>query len=202
MLFGSALYPHRAPRSPSAAERRVFNWFAFDVARIGRLMSQTKQPDLGVGALLDLGNSDQVELLLLSLRLAARDHVRRGESLFMLLGRIDAMLDASGGRSSEGTVDAGLTVLRAIVRTELLQEESRQRYPRHAALRELTDTATAALVRGFVSRFGRHLPHELQRAFPQFAEVVRNVSPPAQEERLATRSFEPPATREERRLLA
>ena len=180
MLFGtSTLYLHRAPRLPSEAEQRLFNLFAFDVTRVGRLMSQTKQPDLGVGAPLDLGKSEQVEHLLLSLRIAARDHVRRGESLLVLLGRIDAMLDASGGRSSKSTVDTGLSLLRAIVRAELLREESRQRYPRHAALREATDTATAALVRGFVSRFGRHLPHELQRAFPQFAEAVRNASPPA-----------------------
>ena len=135
MLFGtSTLHLHRAPRLPSEAEQRVFSRFAFDVTRVGKLMSQTKQPDLGVGAPLDLGKSEQVELVLLSLRIATRDHVRRGERLLVLLGRIDAMLDASGGRSSESTVDTGLSLLRAIVRAELLQEESRQRYPRHRAL--------------------------------------------------------------------
>lgn len=181
MLFGTiALYLCRAPRLPSEAEQRVFNLFASDVTRVGKLMSQTRQPDLGVGASLDLGKSEQVELVLHSLRFAAKDHVRRGESLLVLLGRIDAMLEASGGRSSQSTVDTGLSLLRAIARAELLQEESRQRYPRHAALRAATDSATAAFVRGFVSRFGARLPHELERAFPRFAEAVPNASSPAQ----------------------
>jgi hypothetical protein len=172
-VWGSTRCLYRARRLPSEAERRVFNLFAFDVARVGKLLSQTKHPDLGVGLPLDLGKSEQVELVLLSLRLAAKDHLRRGEDLLALLKRIDAMLDASGGRSSQSTVDAGLSLLRAIARAELLQEESRQRYPQHVALRETTDTATAALARGFVTRFGAHLPRELQRAFPRFAAARR-----------------------------
>jgi hypothetical protein len=169
---------------PSEHEQTVFDLFGLDVIRVGKALVANKQLALGVGAPVDLGKSDQVEFVLLTIRVAARDHLRRGEDLLTLLDRVDAMLDSSTGRrSTEDGIDVGLCLLHVIAKSELLQEESRKRFARHAPLRNLADKASAELVRGFVARFGGELPKEIQRAFPRFSGAAEEAWRPTRAQR-------------------
>ncbi len=175
---------HREPAVPSYAERTVFDMFAYQAAHVSGQLAQGKQLRVGAGASVDLAQSDEVELVLLSARTAARDHARRGEDLLALIERLSAMLNASpSGRSGDWKTDAGLHLLRAIAIAELLERESTVRFAQHAPLRRLADATTAELVVGFLARFGGSLPAEVQRAFPRFARALRNAWRPVQAKR-------------------
>lgn len=175
---------HREPAVPSYAERTVFEMFAHQAAQVSGQLAQGKQLSLGAGAPVDLGKSDQVELVLLSIQTAARDHVRRGEDLLALIERVSAMLNASpSGRSGDWNADAGLHLLRAIAISELLEHELAARFTQYAPLSRLAESTTAALVAGFLARFGGNLPTEVQRAFPRFARAVRNAWRPVHAKR-------------------
>jgi hypothetical protein len=117
--------------------------------------------------------------------MAAKAHLHRGEGLFALIDRADAMIDATGGvaRAGGGKMDVGLQVLRAIAMAEVLDDEARGRFARNAALRALADGTMAQLVAGFIARFGGSLPTEVQRAFPRFATALRDAWRPIQERR-------------------
>ena len=171
---------------PSPAEQVVLESFAREATALGRALVETRQLRLERCASLDLANSANVEFLLLSIRMAAKAHLRRGEGLFALIDRADAMVDAARGAArvaAGGKMDVGLQVLRAIAMAEVLDEESRGRFARNAALRALADATMTQLVAGFAARFGGTLPAEVQRAFPRFAAALREAWRPVQARR-------------------
>jgi hypothetical protein len=175
---------HGQSRSPSPAEQTVFDMFAHKAAHVGRSLAQSKRLSLGSGPAVDLTQSEQVELVLLSLRSGAKDHVKRGEDLLTLIERVGAMLNVSPrARGGEGTTDVGLHLMRAIAIAELLQQESTQRFARHEPLRRLAEATMTQVVQGFVARFGGNIASEIQRAFPRFARTIRTVWQPVEAKR-------------------
>jgi hypothetical protein len=177
--------PQRAPApGPSPAEQVVLESFARHTAALGGVLAASRQLRLEGCAPLDLASSTSLEFLLLSVRMAAKQHLQRGEDLLRLIDRAEAMLDASRGVRPEGTkTDAGIQMLRAIAMAELLHEESRGRFARQESLRQLADGAMASLVNGFVLRFGGDLPAELRKAFPAFAAAIRDAWRPVEARR-------------------
>jgi hypothetical protein len=161
----------------------VFDIFAAQAAQLGGVLVQSKELRLG-SAPVDLGRSEEVEHVLLSLRAAAKDHARRGEDLLTLIERLDAMLKASvSGRPMNGKTDAGLYVLRAVAIAELLQQESAQRFAGHAPLNRLAEATATQLAQGFLARFGGNLATDVQRVFPRFARRLRQNWRPVQKKR-------------------
>ncbi|HTO50909.1 MAG TPA: hypothetical protein VML91_24955 [Burkholderiales bacterium] len=169
---------------PSPAERFVLESFAAQAALVGRLLADARQLRIDGCAPVDVTSSTTLEYLLLSIRFAAKEHLQRGDDLLRLVELLGAILDAArGARADGGKTDAGLHLLRAIAMAELLHEESRGRFARHADLRELADATMASLVAGFLSRFGGELPGEVRKAFPGFGAAMRDAWRPIQERR-------------------
>jgi hypothetical protein len=169
---------------PSAAERFVLESCAARAAALGRALAENRQLRLEGCAPLDLASATTLEFLLLGVRIAAKQHLQRGDDLLRLIERAGAILDAArGARTEGGQTDAGLHLLRGIAMAELLHEESRGRFARHAALGELADSTMAALVAGYIARFGGVLPAEVRKAFPGFAAAVREAWRPVQARR-------------------
>jgi hypothetical protein len=169
---------------PSRAERFVFESFADQVAALGRELAASRQLRFAGCAPLDLASSTTIEYLLLGVRIAAKQHLSRGDDLLGLIERTGAIVDASrGARPEGGKTDAGLHLVRRIAMAEVLHEESRGRFGRHADLRELADGAMAQLVAGFLARFGGELPAEVRKAFPAFAAALREAWRPIQARR-------------------
>ena len=176
---------HRAaPSGPSPAERFVLESFAAQAGALGHALGASRELRLPGCAPLRLAAATTIEFLLLGLRIAAKQHLGRGEDLLRLIERTGAMVDASrGARPDGGQTDAGLHLLRAIAMAELLHEESRGRFAQHRELRELADGTMAALVAGFLPRFGGELPAEVRKAFPAFAAALREAWRPIQARR-------------------
>jgi hypothetical protein len=161
---------------PSAAERFVLESCAGEAAALGRMLADSRQLRLEGCAPLDLASATTIEFLLLGIRTAAKQHLQQGDDLLRLIERAGAILGAArGARGDGGKTDAGLHLLRGIAMAELVHEESHGRFARHAGLRELADTAMAALVAGFIARFGGELPADVRKAFPGFAAAVREA---------------------------
>ena len=133
---------------------------------------------------LDLTSATTLEFLLLGVRVAAKQHLQRGDDLLRLIERTGAIVAAArGARGDGGKTDAGLHLLRGIAMAELLHAESVGRFARHAALRVRADAAMASLVDGFLARFGGELPTEVRKAFPGFAAAIRDAWRPIKERR-------------------
>ena len=66
---------------------------------------------------------------------------------------------------------------------ELLHEESRGRFARHAGLPSSPTRRWRRSSRDSLPRFGGELPTELRRAFPGFAAAMREAWQPIQERR-------------------
>jgi len=169
---------------PSPAEQFVLESCAGQASALGRMLADNRQLRLEGCAPLDLASATTIEFLLLGIRIAAKQHLQRGEDLLRLIERAGAILDAArGARPEGGKTDAGLHLLRGIAMAELLYEESRGRFARHAALGELADATMATLVAGHIARFGGALPAEVRKAFPGFAAAVREAWRPVQARR-------------------
>ena len=181
----SSTQPQRAEApGPSTAERFVLESCAGQAAALGRVLAESRQLTLEGCAPLDLASSTTLEFLLLGVRIAAKQHLQRGDDLLRLIERAGAILDAArGARAEGGKTDAGLHLLRGIAMAELVHEESRGRFARHAGLRELADSTMAALVPGYIARFGGELPADVRKAFPGFAAAVREAWRPIQARR-------------------
>lgn len=169
---------------PSKAEQFVLESCARQAAALGRVLADSRQLQLEGCAPLNLASATTIEFLLLGIRIAAKQHLQRGEDLLRLIERAGAILDAArGARAEGGKTDAGLHLLRGIAMAELVHEESHGRFDRHAGLRELADATMASLVAGFIARFGGELPAEVRKAFPGFAAAVRDAWRPIQARR-------------------
>jgi hypothetical protein len=173
----SSTRPQRADASaPSTAERFVLESCAGQAAALGRTLADSRQLRLDGCAPLDLASATTIEFLLLGIRIAAKQHLQRGDDLLHLIERAGAILDAArGARADGGKTDAGLHLLRGIAMAELVHEESRGRFARHAGLCELADSTMASIVAGYIARFGGELPGDVRRAFPGFAAAVRDA---------------------------
>lgn len=175
--------PAEAP-APSPAELLVLESCADRAAALGGVLAGSRELRLDGCAPLDLTSATTLEFLLLGIRVATKQHLQRGDDLLRLIERAGAILDAArGARTDGGKTDAGLHLVRGIAMAELVQEESRNRFPRHAPLRERADAAMASLVAGFLARFGGELPGEVRRAFPRFATAMRDAWRPIQARR-------------------
>jgi hypothetical protein len=171
-------------RGPSPAEQFVFDSFASQATLIGRLLADPQRLRLDGCAPVDIGSATTLEFLLLAMRLAAKQHLQRGEDLLRLVERLGEIADAArGARPAGGKTDAALRLVRAVAMAEILHQESRGRFARHAPLASLADAAMAAIVPGFLARFGGELPGELRRAFPGFAAALREAWRPVQARR-------------------
>src|SRR5262245_451843 len=134
--------PERQHPGPSPAEQFVFDSFADEVAALGRLLAGGRQLRLEGCAPLDLTSATTLEFLLLGLRVAAKQHLQRGDDLLRLIERAGAIVAAArGARGNGGQTDAGLHLLRGIAMAELLHAESVGRFPRDANLRVHADAA-------------------------------------------------------------
>lgn len=171
-------------RGPSTAEQFVLESCAGQAAALGRALADSRQLQLEGCAPLDLTSATTIEFLLLGIRIAAKQHLQRGEDLLRLIERAGAILDAArGARADGGKTDAGLHLLRGIAMAELVHEESHGRFDRHEGLRALADAAMASLVAGFIARFGGEPPAAVRKAFPGFAAAVRDAWRPIQARR-------------------
>jgi hypothetical protein len=169
---------------PSPAEQLVLESCADQAAALGSVLAGSRALRLEGCAPLDLASSTTLEFLLLGIRVATKQHLQRGDDLLRLIERAGAILDAArGARADGGKTDAGLHLVRGIAMAELVQDESRTRFPGHAGLRERADAAMASLVAGFLARFGGELPGEVRRAFPGFAAAMREAWRPIQARR-------------------
>ena len=177
--------PQRAEApGPSPAEQFVLDSFADHAAALGRLLAGSGQLRLEGCAPLDLTSATTLEFLLLGVRVAAKQHLQRGDDLLRLIERTGAIVDAArGARGDGGKTDAGLHLLRGIAMAELLHAESVGRFARQAALRVRADAAMASLVDGFLAHFGGELPAEVRKAFPGFAAAMRDAWRPIKERR-------------------
>lgn len=184
MMPSSPPEPRADASAPSPAEQFVLETFADRVAALGRLLADNRQLRLDGCPPLDVASSTTIEFLLLSIRIAAKQHLQRGEDLLRLIERAGAIVDAARGARPNGSkTDAGIHLLRGIAMAELLHEESRGRFARHEPLRRLADAAMASFVPGFLARFGGELPAEVRRAFPGFAAAMREAWRPIKERR-------------------
>jgi hypothetical protein len=175
--------PAEAP-APSPAELLVLESCADRAAALGGVLAGSRELRLDGCAPLDLTSATTLEFLLLGIRVATKQHLQRGDDLLRLIERAGAILDAGrGARADGGKTDAGLHLVRGIAMAELVQDESRTRFPRHAGLGERADAAMASLVAGFLARFGGELPGEVRRAFPRFAAAMREAWRPIQARR-------------------
>jgi hypothetical protein len=171
-------------RGPSRAEQSVLESCADQAAALGSVLAANRQLRLDGCAPLELASSTTIEFLLLGIRVAAKQHLQRGDDLLRLIERAGAILDAArGARANGGKTDAGLHLVRGIAMAELVHQESRGRFARHAPLRERADAAMASLVAGFLARFGGELPPEVRKAFPGFAAAMRDAWRPIQARR-------------------
>ncbi len=176
--------PDAEPTGPSPAEQFVLESFAAQATVLGRLLADPRELRLEGCAPVDVANAATLEFLLLAMRIGAKQHLQRGESLLGLVERLGEIDDATrGARPRGGKTDAGLRLLRGVAMAEVLHEESRGRFAGQAPLRDLADAAMTALVPGFLARFGGDLPAELRRAFPGFAAALRDAWRPVQERR-------------------
>jgi hypothetical protein len=184
-MRASSLPARRAdPSSPSPAERRVLESCADQAILLGRQLYEKHHLVPDGRAPVELTSATTIEFLLLGVRTAAKQHLQRGDDLLALIERTGAMLDAARGARPEGSkTDAGLHLLRGIAMAELVHAESRGRFARHMALRELADTAMTGLVAGYLARFGGELPTEVRKAFPGFAAALREAWRPIQARR-------------------
>lgn len=183
MTSSSQVQRAEAP-GPSPAEQFVLESCAGEAAALGRALAGSRELRLEGCAPLDLASATTVEFLLLGIRIATKQHLQRGEDLLRLIERAGAILDAArGARADGGKTDAGLHLVRGIAMAELVHEESRGRFARHVGLRELADAAMAALVAGYIARFGGELPAEVRKAFPGLAAAVREAWRPIQARR-------------------
>ena len=167
----------------SPAEQFVLDSFADQAAALGRLLAGGRELRLEGCAPLDLTSATTLEFLLLGIRVAAKQHLQRGEDLLRLIERTGAIVDAARGARGGGKTDAGLHLLRGIAMAELLHAESVGRFARQAALRVRAEAAMASLVDGFLARFGGELPMEVRKAFPGFAAAIRDAWRPIKERR-------------------
>jgi len=152
----------------------MFDLFAVEAKGFGATLLQSSRLVIRGGQCLDLTDPQHIELAILSIQTAAKQHLRRGEDLLTLVARVMEMIEASTHRPEAGVkTDVGLHALRAIAMAELLQQEARTRFSKLASLGELARDALACLVRGFAMRFGSSLPPEIERVFPRFAQAVR-----------------------------
>jgi hypothetical protein len=193
-------------REPTADESRVLHALAGDAISLGELLQRTPRVKLDAGHAVDLGDGDEREILAAALRAGAAQHLRAGEDLLALVERMDRMLGASAGRRDIGRrAELGIVLLRAMAIVELLDEESRDRYPRATALARLAADAMSALTQGYTRVLGKDVPPDLGRAFPRFtraaAEVERRGAPsrptprPARSGELARPAPVPPTER-------
>jgi hypothetical protein len=156
-------------REPTLDESRVLNALAGDAISLGELLQRTPRVKLDAGNAVDLGSGDEREILAAALRAGAAQHLRAGEDLLALVERLDRMLGASAGRRDIGRrAELGIVLLRAIAIVELLDQESRDRFPHAADLVRLATEAMSALAHGYTRVLGKDVPPDLRRAFPRF----------------------------------
>lgn len=171
-------------REPTADESRVFASLAADACALGSLLRRTSRIKIDRGSSVDLADGDERELLLAALRTGAAQHLRAGEDLLTLLERLDRMLEVSiGKRDPQRRTEVALQLLRAMTICELIETESRVRYPRHEALARLARETLQALTRGYVRALGSRVESDLRRAFPRFCrgvhEYANDQAPPS-----------------------
>jgi hypothetical protein len=164
----------RHARLPSADEARVFEVFAAEAEALGTALLRGKRLILSSGTSVELSDAAQVELTLLSIRMTAREQLRRRDDLLALVDRVDATI-APTHRTGGLAYEVGIHVVRSIAMAELLQEEATARFPDHRALRERSEDALKCLATGVAARFGTRLPTELWRKFPRFTKAVNRV---------------------------
>ena len=164
-------------REPNADEVRVFTSLAADASSLGTLLRRTHRIKIDSGDPVDLGDGDEREMLAAALRSGAAQHVRAGEDLLELLERLNRMVEVSiGKRDPQRRTELGIQLLRGIAVCELLESESRDRFPRHAPLAKLAAETSTALARGYLRALGRDVPAPLRRVFPRFFRAVRTVA--------------------------
>ncbi len=163
-------------REPTADEARVFASLAADAASLGTLLRRTQRIKLDRGAAVNLADGDEREMLAAALRAGARQHVRAGEDLLTLLERLNRMMDVSvGKRDAQRRTELGIALLRAMAICELLDSESRERFPGYEPLARLARDAARALADGYVRALGADVASDLRRVFPRFARAVREA---------------------------
>jgi hypothetical protein len=164
-------------REPTADESRVLNVLAAEAISLGELLQRTSRVKLDAGRAVDLGDGDEREILAAALRVGGAQHLRAGKDLLALVERLDRMLGASAGRRDSGRrAELGIVLLRAIAIVELLDRESRDRYPHAAALAHLAAGASSAVTRGYARALGTEVAPDIRRAFPRFARALRDVA--------------------------
>jgi hypothetical protein len=170
---------------PSDDETRVFTTLAADATSLGRLLARNGAIGLGYGEALDLADGGEREILAATLRAGAVQHLRAREDVLTLVERLNGMIDAAQGRrDAMQRTEVGIALLRAIAVVELLTRESRERYPGCEPLGRLAVEARSAVAYGYVRTFGADVPPNVRRAFPAFAQAVREA-PPRPDSRVA-----------------
>ena len=163
-------------REPTTDEARVFASLAADAASLGTLLRRTRRIKLDRGEAVNLADGDERELLGAALLAGVRQHFRAGDDLLPLLERLNRMMDVSiGKRDPQRRTELGIMLLRAISICELLDDESRDRFPGYEPLARLARDASRALAEGYVRALGADMPADLRRAFPRFARAVREA---------------------------
>jgi hypothetical protein len=163
-------------REPTADEARVFASLAADASSLGSLLRRTQRIKLDRGEAVNLADGDERELLGAALLAGARQHVRAGEDVLTLLERLDRMMDSSlGKRDAQRRTELGIMLLRAMAICELLDAESRDRFPGFEPLERLSREAARVLADGYARALGTDMPPDLRRVFPRFARAVREA---------------------------
>jgi hypothetical protein len=172
-----ARHANSQPSPPNDPPRRAFTALAADATSLGKLLRRAQRISLEDDGAVDLGDGAEREILAATLRAGAAQHLRAGEDLLTLVERLNRMMEVSSGRhDGTGRAQLGMALLRGIAVTELLDTESRERFPASLPLAALARDAAHALAQGYLRALGAEMPADLRRAFPRFALAVRDLA--------------------------
>jgi hypothetical protein len=155
----------------------VFASLAADAASLGAVLRRSSRVKVDCGAPVDLADGNEREILRAALRTGAAQHLRAGEDLLVLLERLNRMIEVSiGKRDPQRRTELGIQLLRAITICELMETESRERFPHHEPLARLSRETSRSLAQGCIRALGNDVAADLRRVFPRFSRVVRHVA--------------------------
>ena len=152
----------------------MFAAFAADANALGALLRRTYCIDVQGGQAIDLSDGTERDLLLAALQAGAAQHLASGEDLLTRLERLNRMNEAGpASRDSKRRTELAIVLLRAMTLCELVEAESRERFPRHRPLAALSAGAMRQLASGYLRVLGYDIPRSVRRAFPRFSRAVR-----------------------------